>query len=433
LSSVAGGIGSLVALVYPTIRAYDRFPLFLIFVLYVAAGLVMTLVIRRSGGVTKAACTLMVPVVAILSLIDQTPVNTIQRDISVAPRFLAERHFVQAIEASLSKGAMVYQFPHSQYLMNSPYYGWGDFRHVRAYLHSQHLRWSNGAAKNSWVDNWHMQMAQLPTVALSVEMQAVGFRGFMVDRQVVKDEEYTHIRAALMDHLGQSPIEDDVAGLAFWTLPNPGYQIEYDRQFQNVERIAVADPRAGEGLRLPRLIRRDALLRILAAAPPGQTVVVERHAHPEAFRDAAELNRGLGMAKIEPLEAMQSEVTCSAGMNERPLSVKRDSLTVVIANQSNFDWRLNAGPHPIRLGLKELISGDGTRLRWDGGFRLPGSLMIASGEATEVSIPLRDLNLPADLPWGQQEIIGVFSMLQDGHAWFGEVAGNSECRVSLAP
>jgi hypothetical protein len=389
--------------------------------------------LRTMSAIYTATVRLVMLPLTLLVILDQVPGGAFKDDPATRARFVAERNFVRKVENSLPQEAMVYQFPHSQYLTDNSYYGWGDFRHVRLYLHSQQLHWSNGAAKNSWVDNWHMKMAQLSIVALITEMRAVGFGGFVVDRQVVKDEEYAHIRATLTDHLAQAPVEDDVAGLAFWKLSDPGYRIEYDPQFQNVEKIVVADPRAAERLHLPRLIRRDALMRILAAAPSGQPAVVERQAHQEAFQDVANIDRGLGMAKIEPLETMQSDVTCGSGTYERPLSISRDSLSVRILNRSNFDWRINAGPLPIRLGLKELVSGNGTRLRWDGGFRLPGSFTIASGEATQVSIPLRDLKLPADLPWERQEIIGVFSMLQEGNAWFGAVPGNTECRVSLVP
>jgi hypothetical protein len=53
LCSISGGIGTLIALVFPTIRAYERFPLFLIFVLYLFGAWFMTQKLRDARGVKR--------------------------------------------------------------------------------------------------------------------------------------------------------------------------------------------------------------------------------------------------------------------------------------------------------------------------------------------------------------------------------------------
>ena len=151
--SIIGGIGSLIALFYPVIRAYDRFPLFLSFLLYAGAGAVLSSATRGISGLRYAMWAGLVGVITILALFDQVPGDIIGRHQRETRDFVSERNFVRDVERALPEGAMVYHFPYSQYLTNNRYYGWGSFRHMRLYLHSRQLRWSTGASKNSPVDN----------------------------------------------------------------------------------------------------------------------------------------------------------------------------------------------------------------------------------------------------------------------------------------
>lgn len=430
LASISGGIGTLVALAYPTIRAYDRFPLFLLFLLFLAAALLLTAQAHRLTPRARRIGGVFVCLLTALVMLDQTPIDPLQRDPSVKSRFLGEQAFVREMERSLPRDAMVYQFPHSQYLTSNPYYGWGDFRHVRLYLHSEHLRWSNGAAKNSWVDNWHDRMAALAPENLAVEMRAVGFRAFVVDRSVVKDEEYGRLRASLTALLGRAPANGPDIGLVYWTMSDPGYRIEYDPHFQDVDRIIVSQDGDLGPIELPRAIVREKLNTVLATLPKGRPITIERSVHPEVFRLEAELNRGTGAAPIQPMTDMQGGVTCD-GTTDHALSVSRDELPLRISNRSSFDWTLNTGPVPIRLGLKELVSPDGMRLRLDWGFRVPGSLRIAAGQSADMRVSLNSVGPVLSLLQRREEVVAVFSMLQEGYAWFGAVPGNTECRVRL--
>src|SRR5690606_31252468 len=97
-------------------------------------------------------------------------------DMQTRSIFLAEREFTAGLESRLPTNAMVYQYPHSQYLRESRHYGWGAFSHIRLYLHSKGLRWSNGASKNSPVDNWHYKISLLPPAELLNEIESVGFK-----------------------------------------------------------------------------------------------------------------------------------------------------------------------------------------------------------------------------------------------------------------
>jgi hypothetical protein len=431
LTAITGGIGTLIAMVYPTIRAYDRITLFLNFLLYAGGGLALTIYLRGASPRGRMLCGWVVPVVTMLAIMDQFPHGVQRRDPVPQANFLAERDFVRAVEATLLPGTMVYQYPHSQYLTNNPYYGWGSFAHMRLYMHSHGLRWSNGASRNSPVDDWHIRMAQLPIQQIAAEMSGVGFRAIVVDRGFMPAAEYAEVAAALTTLTGQPPREDAAARLSFWALPDPGYRLEYDLAYRTPVRLVVTDPLALTGPWFTSRVDAAAVAGLLASSPT-LPLVIERAAHPAVFLDTVGMGRGFGAAPIVPVADMRGDVLCGPDTAD-PLSVSRDSLTVTIRNRSDFDWRFNTGAAPLRIGMKELLAADGSRLRWDGGFRVPGTQYVPRGGSIDVRFPLAGLDLRSGVPEGKPAVVASFALVQEGHAWFGQSLGHAECRVALVP
>jgi hypothetical protein len=427
--SIFGGFGALVALIFPVIRAYDRFPIFLSFLLLCAAGVFLTYLLERHGRPARFAIYGVTSLVTVLAVVDQAPYDILHNSVSKNASFLSEQRFVRQMEAALPAGAMVYQDPYSNYLTDNRYYGWGSFADMRFYLHSRHLRWSSGASKNSPVDQWHEKIAELPTGQRLTEVEAVGFQAFLVDRTVVPDDEYNAIRSVLIARTGQPPMDDPASNLAFWKLPDPGYHLVYGADFINPERVVVTDPEKLATEPLSRVLRRDALTPLLATAAANKPLVIDRTAHPEIFRDNTILDRGLGVIPITSAPEMKGDVSCPADAG-RQLSVSRDSLTLQIRNRSDFDWLLNRGPLPLRIGMMELLNAEGTRLRWDGGFRVPGVIHVGTGESIELNVPLAGLDLHTGVPEAEHQVTAVFALVQDGNAWFA-TAGNAVCRVTL--
>lgn len=423
ICSIFGGIGSLIAFAYPTIRAYDRFPIFLSFLLYCGAALMLTMAVRRLSPRQAGFAGLAVVVVTGMALLDQVPADILALHRKESRHFVAERKFVAAMEAALPPGAMVYQYPHSQYLSDSRYYGWGSFRHIRLYLNSHALRWSNGAAKNSPVDNWHARIADLPASQLVTEAQAAGFRAVVVDRSVVTGSEYQTLHDVLTARTGREPMGDDDGQLAFWPLPDPGYRLDYETDFRQPRRLTITDAAQLPGAPMSRLVDRNALLQAVAA---GTSAVIERSANPAIFRDGRLADLGLGLGPIKPGE-LQGDVTCPP--QGRPLSVSRDSLTMTVSNRSRFDWQINSGPAPLRIGMMKLLGADGAQLRWDGGFRVADRVYIPQGGSVQLHIPLAALD-----PGPEQAVApatAVFALLQEGNMWFAAEQGNGECRVAV--
>lgn len=430
LCSISGGLGTLIALIYPTIRAYDRFPLFLLFVLYVGAGAAVTAVLKHAHSRRYWILVALIALITILSLYDQIPRDAAKGSAEIRSRFLAEKSFVKTIEKRLTPGAMVYQYPYSQWLTNSDYYGWGAFGHVRLYLHSAALRWSNGASKNSPVDDWHLRLSRMPIDQLLAEVQAAGFNAVVVDRLVVSPAEYQRVRKALIEHTNIAPIEDEASRLAFFRLNDPGYRLVYDESYKDAEKLVISDTSRLLTSTLPRLVNQPVLKNLLEKInDKSAVVVIERAAHPEVFFTAANLDRGIGEKPILPLSDMRGEFQCAVA-RAASTGTANDTLVVTLTNTSDFDWKFNQGKFPLQIGV-HLRSLDGTLLRWDDGLRLstgtPGNvtgkvsrsepLSISRGTTGQLRLPLSQLNLKG-LGEGHKELIADFRMLQESHAWF---------------
>ena len=433
LCSISGGIGTLIALVYPTIRAYDRFPLFLIFVLYVGAGAAITAALKQAHGRKRLLLVGLTLLIATLSLYDQLPNNIDKGSETIRNRFLSEKKFVNSIEEKLAPGAMVYQYPYSQWLTDSDYYGWGSFAQVRLYLHSAALRWSNGASKNSPVDDWHLRLSRLPIGQLLAEVQAAGFSAVVVDRQVVSPAEYQRVREALIEHTNIAPIEDEASKLAFFSLNDPGYRLVYEESYKDAAKLVISDRSKLLTSTLSRLINPPALKNLLDMNNDKNALIIERAANPEVFFTEAKLGRGDGDKPIFPLSelsSMQGKVRCTVASSASTGAANSDTLMMTIENNTDFDWKFNQGRFPLQVGV-HLRSLDGTLLRWDDGLRLatdtPGHvkgkvtrsepLSIPRGTTGHIRFPLSQLNLKG-LGEGPRDLIADFRMVQDGHAWF---------------
>ncbi len=416
LCSIIGGIGTLIAFVFPTIRAYERFTLFLIFVLYLGAAWLITQKIQNVSGFKRKLWVGFVVMVTVAALFDQIPRDARKADNEpVKAQFLAERSFVQRVEAILPSNTMVYQYPYSQYLSDSKYYGWGSFAHFRLYLHSHHLHWSNGGAKNSPADDWNQRVSLLPLDKLISEVEAVGFRGLVIDRTVVKLAEYQLMVNAFTER-GYEVIEDEPSSLTFVKLRDPGFRLVYDATYKNADIIEVTDSAIALRSQHPRLINGDAFRHLLESQGNVSNLVIKKPEHPEIFVDGFIADRGIGNTPITPITDMQGEMVCK--VNPRRAGVDTSEVLVLtITNNSRFDWQFGTGTYPIRIGVTGIRRSDGTRLPWDDSFRIATNISIEHGESGTIDFPLSSLPLGAAFERGSP-LIAEISMLQESHAWF---------------
>jgi hypothetical protein len=431
LFSIVGGLGTIVALIFPDIRAYNRFPIFMLFLCYAWGANLLSSCSKEMDSRRKLAFFVIVIIIVGAALYDQIPANAARGSLQTEEKFLSERRFVQNIEASVPPGSMIYQYPYSDYLTENKYYGWGSFAPIRLYLHSKALHWSNGAAKNSYVENWQQRIGQLSFDDMLNEIEAVGFAGMVIDRTVVPDPEYAELAQALSSR-GVVVIDDPASHLAFAKLNDNGFRLEYEPDYVEAARLVVTDRSHLNFARLPSLISSAELANVLSKVPAGETsFVIERSANANVFSDGATLLRRMGMAAIPPAD-MIGNIVCPSGS---PSSQYADgNVALSITNLSNFDWRLGNGTYPIGIGA-HVSDKNNNQVRWDNGVRFPMDsentaraprMIIESGKSVQVLIPISKLGL-AGLPKTQSPFQVEFSLVQDGNAWFN----NLRCTVSV--
>lgn len=425
LFSIIGGLGTLVALVFPTIRAYDRFPLFLIFVLYLGFAWFISLKIYSSGKPARFAWIVFTLLITTAALYDQIPNDANKGNEQTRSTYLAERSFVHKLELALAPNAMVYQYPYSNYLRDSKYYGWGSFAHVRLYLHSQQLRWSNGGAKNSPADDWNLRISQLPIDQLLVEVESAGFKGFVIDQTVIKGGEYERIHEALAGR-GYEMLEDIPSKFTFVKLRDPGFQLFYDSKYHVADRAVITNRKQLiKNKDFPICIDGNSLKRVVTKQPEKFNLVINRIDYPEIFKTPPILLSGLGHAPIIPISSMLGKMNCKV---ETVIEAggSLDTIALTLENHSNFDWKLNDGPYPIRIGV-HLRTSDGKLLTWDDGFRFPTNAYISRGMNYTIRMPLKTFLL-IDRTISIHSLVAEFVLVQDGHAWFSDIACSLKLR-----
>lgn len=430
LCSIAGGIGSLVALVYPSIRAYERFPIFLLCLIYVAAAWAATLLISHYQGWKRLLAMAAVIGMTSLILLDQVPrdllsLGTAQGIRDRSTRFLAERQFVHSLEASLPKEAMVYQYPYSQYLTNNKYYGWGSFGQLRLYLHSKSLKWSNGGAKGAPGENWNERMSILPVNVLLDEMQSVGFRAIVVDRLVLPDSEYITLKKELIKRTGVVPVEDDVARLASWPLAPLPFRLDYGPDFKVPSRLVVSERFDPAVYALPRLVNGKTLVDLLGGYNGSFPLTLTISDHPELFFSGDQRDRGFGQTKIGPIDDMDGDLICEAAEQRRDLK-PTDTISLRIHNRSAFDWKFGSGSYPLYIGV-HFFDEAGRQQKQE--TNLPVDSFLQAGGTSTVSLRLGSL-LTQPLSDDLRKVTARFAFVQSGNAWFSQ-PGNAECSVGI--
>lgn len=418
LCTISGGIGTLVALVYPSVRAYERFALFLIFILYVGAAAAGSYLLSSTVNIARRRVYAGAMVaIGLLAQWDQIPATAWHGQEEAGKRYLAERTFVQQVEASLPPGSMVYNYPYSQYLSLSPYYGWGSYSQIRLYMHSKTLHWSNGSGKNTPVESWHANTSALPVEQMLVELAAVGFKGIVIDRTVVKDDEFAELKKAYSRLVGGGMFEDAVSNLAYAKLPDPGYRLEYDEKLSRPKRLVVTRPASiNAHTRFPRMVDGNVVVSHLAGKTSQGTVVLDAAKVPGLFIDLTRLERGNGMTVLPATNDLTGTLKCK---------MAGDDIDLTLTNTSDFPWQLNRGNYPLTIGAN-LLKGDGQVLDWDKGVRISDHGYVPVGASLELHYPL--VSIKEKFAPTTPALVR-FALLQEGNAWFSDI----NCTFPIVP
>lgn len=118
-----------------------------------------------------------------LGVYDQTPRPLPASTYSdTATEFANDRQFVGEVEAALPPAVAVFQLPYCKFPEVTPPGQIFDYDQMRAYLHSDRLRWSFGAMKGRPTADWQEEVSKLPTAEFLKAISDAGFSAVWVDR-----------------------------------------------------------------------------------------------------------------------------------------------------------------------------------------------------------------------------------------------------------
>lgn len=195
LFATFGGLGSLMAtLVSPQIRGWNRLTPFIAF--FALIGLVLALEVvmarlrarddARGARSGRAIPVLIAVLVGVVALWDQTSSYYVPPYKLLAANWRSDARFVNTMEHTLPKDAMVLQLP-LHVFPESPGEGFMlDYDLFKGYVHSTDLRWSYGAMKGR-PEDWTTPARDKPLPDVLRAAVAAGFVGVYVDRHGYSD------------------------------------------------------------------------------------------------------------------------------------------------------------------------------------------------------------------------------------------------------
>jgi hypothetical protein len=177
-----GGLATLLSMIVgPYLRAWDRIAICVAFLAFAALGVALTVLRRRLRRSLRApALAGLAALMLVGGTVDQAGTGVWVRPYeALAAQWHADRAFFAQVEQLLPDGAMVYQLPYIPF----PEWGSGELHqldHVRAYLHSDDLRWSYGYMRGR-EPGWQIVANGAPLADLLVLLRAVGYSGLYVN------------------------------------------------------------------------------------------------------------------------------------------------------------------------------------------------------------------------------------------------------------
>lgn len=218
LLGTVGGFGSIVARVFPWIRAYNRISVFLAFFALLALATLYDLTRERAAGAWRAYG---LPAVAIAVLIvgflDQTTPAYVPRYRDIQARAETLTRLVDEVESGLEPAAMVFQLPYVPYPENGDEVRMADYDHMKPYLYAEDVHWSYAAIRGRDTAAWQREVSGMPAERLVAELSAEGFAGVWVDRFGYEDGG-AHVVGGLERALGTQPLEDTDGRYAFFAI-----------------------------------------------------------------------------------------------------------------------------------------------------------------------------------------------------------------------
>jgi hypothetical protein len=213
LVATVGGLSTLIAVIWPQIRAWNRISVFIAFIALVAIALLLEALRKR---VPRGAFVAVLVAVLAIGVADQTTSGFVPNYGELEVQYETDESWVRTLEQRLPAQAMVVQLPYEPFPEPEPTPGRPPYEPAKAYLHSSDLRWSFGATKGR-PDDWAAANATRPAAELVQTARKAGFAGIHVDRLAYPDQGVA-AEADLRGAVGSEPDRSPDGRYLFWEL-----------------------------------------------------------------------------------------------------------------------------------------------------------------------------------------------------------------------
>ncbi|HET9324789.1 MAG TPA: hypothetical protein VFO03_13000 [Gaiellaceae bacterium] len=179
LVGITGGLSTLIAVVWPQIRSWNRLSVFIAFFALAAVALLLEALRARFRWPAAAFAALLLALLA-LGALDQTTATFIPPHRALKAEWQADQASISSVEGALPEGAKVVQLPYEPF--PEPVVGARPiYEPAKPYLHSSDLRWSWGGMRGR-PEDWAAAHATKPAAELVPAAREAGFAAVLVDR-----------------------------------------------------------------------------------------------------------------------------------------------------------------------------------------------------------------------------------------------------------
>jgi len=200
---ISGGIGLLIAILEPQIRAWNRVSFFLSFlaILWIVKQIPRIKKIVGSAPLLTKNIDSIVAIVYFLLIslvvIDQFPAG-LKNNLTVYRQGQLEMQtFISRLEAGLTSDCMTLQIPVARYPENPPIQKMSDYDQFYPYLFAEKTRFTYGSMKETKMSSWHELLPKTYSSEFLELVSANDFCALLWDRNGLMDSEYSKLLKAI--------------------------------------------------------------------------------------------------------------------------------------------------------------------------------------------------------------------------------------------
>lgn len=219
LVSTVGGASSIIGLVFPLLRCYNRMVVFIaMFCVIVFAVLAEKLDAFLSSKKVpwSIRCGLLI-LLAVFAVWDQTTPANVYAYESTKEEYIQDEEFVQAIEAIMPEGACIFELPLLPTGTTS-IQNLRDYELYKPYLHARSSKWLHMYSVGSQTDQWVNILHGLPLRTVIDIIVCCDFQGVYIDSRGYTPDELEKVLEVLDSIEGTATIRSEDGKKIFYSL-----------------------------------------------------------------------------------------------------------------------------------------------------------------------------------------------------------------------